>query len=118
MSYADQFVYWLYNAEGECIYVGCTFDPERRWHEHYRRLGDEIVTRRVRGPFPRRDAFALERAEQKRLNPKYNGRLQKMPFLYSTDGRDCISTPDEDVIRAAANLFVERWHLKHQGATS
>lgn len=115
---SDHFVYWLLNADDECIYVGSTYDPERRWQEHHRRLGDEITTRRLEGPFTRRDAFAKELAEMKRLTPKYNGVLKTMPVRFTSWSADCKSTPDENVLFCARNLVADRltakWRAKHE----
>jgi predicted GIY-YIG superfamily endonuclease len=105
---ADHFVYWLLNADDECIYVGSTYDPVRRWTEHYRRLGEEIATRRLAGPFTRREAFAKELSEMKRLAPKYNGVLRTMPVRFTTWSAECQSTPDEDVLEQANLLVADR----------
>lgn len=110
----DHFVYWLYNDSGDCIYVGSSRDPERRWQEHYRRLGDEIAVRRVSGPFTRKAALAMEVSEQKRLNTKYNGNLKCLPIKFSTyDAWDCQSSPDEDVLRVASELLAESYLAKY-----
>ena len=77
---ADHFVYWLLNADGDCIYVGSTLNLERRWQEHYRRLGEEIAVRRAAGPYTRKAALELELHEQKALTPKYNGSLKTLPI--------------------------------------
>lgn len=112
----DHFVYWLLNADGDCIYVGSTSDPERRWREHYRRLGEEIAARRVTGPFTRRDALATELAEIKRLTPTYNGRLKTIPMQFTSWSADCVSTPDEDVVIGANQLIAERLMARRRSA--
>lgn len=114
----DHFVYWLLNADGDCIYVGSTFNLERRWQEHYRRLGDEIATRRAAGPFTRKAALAMELAEIKRITPKHNGHLKSLPQQFCTWGADTTSTPDEDVWIAWADCYSQRLRAKRRARES
>lgn len=111
----DHFVYWLYNDSDDCIYVGSSRDPGRRWKEHYRRLGDEMVTCRVAGPFTRRAALQKELGEQKRLNTKYNGQIKAMPIQFSSYD-DRVSCPDEDVLLLAAQLVGEAYLARRRSA--
>lgn len=44
------FVYWLFDAEGNCLYVGRTMRPEQRWKQHCRtrnQMTAEVATRRM-----------------------------------------------------------------------
>lgn len=63
----DSFVYSLYDAEGDLLYVGCTNNLARRWsqHQHERPgLAMSTVRCRVVGPFKRDVAMRLERETQ------------------------------------------------------
>lgn len=78
----NHFVYWLYDAAGNVLYIGCTRRPEARWREHaqgsYRQMVSETSRRRMAGPYDYDYATArrIERSEQIRLRPKY-GRAWK-----------------------------------------
>lgn len=107
MTACDHFVYWLHNADGDCIYVGSTEDPERRWKEHYRRIGCEISVARVDGPYPRKTALDYELSEINRLEPKYNGQLNTVPRTVSS-WSGWVECPDEDILRCAGELVAEK----------
>lgn len=70
----DHFIYWLYGADGDCLYVGITIQPEARWKAHRRRFGTEVARKRMAGPYTKATARRIERDEQDRLRPKYDGR--------------------------------------------
>jgi predicted GIY-YIG superfamily endonuclease len=70
----NHFVYWFYDADGECIYVGCTRHPEKRWRQHRqnsRRIVAETARCRMAGPYSYFMARRIERAQQFDLRPKY-----------------------------------------------
>lgn len=109
----DHFVYWLHNADGDCVYVGSTEDPERRWKEHYRRIGSEISVARVDGPYPRGTARDYELSEIKRLAPKYNGQLNTVPRAVSS-WSGWVDCPDKDILWRASELLAEKAIAKYQ----
>lgn len=64
MSIRDHFVYRVYDAAGQLLYVGCTKRLDKRWAEHKaERPGMVAAARRFRlqGPFARVTARELER---------------------------------------------------------
>lgn len=62
------YVYELWSADGECLYVGCSLDPRTRTQAHrygaepWRSLIDRVV---VSPPYP--DRVAAHKAEQARI---------------------------------------------------
>jgi predicted GIY-YIG superfamily endonuclease len=77
-SLRNHFVYWLFSAEGECLYVGCTRRPKQRWEQHRvtrKAMVAETATRRMAGPYTFAVAHRIEREQQDLLNPRYDRRL-------------------------------------------
>lgn len=75
------FVYWLYDANFVCLYVGMTCQPKRRWTEHQwerKEMVARVAHKRMSGPYEFDTAFALERSEQDRLQPVYDVRQQRL----------------------------------------
>lgn len=74
------YVYWVDDADGVSLYVGCTKLPVARYRAHMR--GEDArgwfnlfpCTWRFRGPLPSRDAFELERREISERQPVFNVR--------------------------------------------
>lgn len=69
----DHFVYWMFADDGDCLYVGMTMQPTKRWQAHRRNFGAEVARKRMAGPYTKQTARAIEREEIKRLRPKYDG---------------------------------------------
>lgn len=74
------FVYEAYDADGICLYVGCTKNPARRYYEHMngqedaRGWFDPYVTHwRVSGPYPKATALVIERKRINGYQPIFNG---------------------------------------------
>jgi predicted GIY-YIG superfamily endonuclease len=70
------FVYWLNAADGSCLYVGITGQPEKRWYHHCHQrpeMTQQVAFRKMRGPFTLLAARRIERMEQDRLLPKCDG---------------------------------------------
>ena len=57
------FVYRCYDAEGKCVYIGCTSNLQRRMSEHRtQRSGADLAVRiKVSGPYLRTTALELEK---------------------------------------------------------
>ncbi len=73
----DHFVYWMFDTEGACLYVGITRTPERRWAQHQMtkpEMTDQVGSRRLSGPYTAATAREIERREQDRLRPRYDAR--------------------------------------------
>lgn len=81
----EHFVYWMFDAEGVCLYVGMTRQPEKRWKTHqYEKpvMIARIASKRMAGPYLIETARRIEREEQDRLRPFYDGRVGS-PRKYS-----------------------------------
>ena len=60
----DHFVYRVFDAEGQLLYIGCTMRPSKRWAEHKIERPGMVAAAarfRVQGPYPRPVARALEK---------------------------------------------------------
>lgn len=71
------FVYWLFGAEGKCLYVGVTRRPEQRWRQHCKEkplMAKQVVRRRMAGPYFYGTALRIERRQQDLLHPAYDKR--------------------------------------------
>ena len=69
------FVYFVFDADGVCIYVGCTYTPRRRWANHRTASPGMVAAARscrMRGPFVRQKALEIEQQEIARLAPMFN----------------------------------------------
>lgn len=80
MTERTHFVYQAYDADGLLLYVGCTGNPGARYKAHMAGNGDArgwfdpfVVSWRVRGPYTKPVAFALERELINDLQPIWNG---------------------------------------------
>lgn len=74
----ENFVYWLFAKDDECLYVGVTRKPETRWAQHRATKPDmypQIAYHRMAGPFDLETARKLEREQQEDLNPIYDANL-------------------------------------------
>lgn len=72
----DHFVYWMFDAEDRCLYVGMTRQPETRWYQHRQDkpgMVAQVAKRRMAGPFTIETARKLEREQQDDLIPLYDG---------------------------------------------
>lgn len=72
------FVYWLFDDQDNCLYVGCTRCPRQRWDQHRVTRKDMVVEtahRRMSGPYTFAVARRIEREQQDRLTPKYDRRI-------------------------------------------
>ena len=78
MTIRDHFVYWLFDADGTCLYVGCTKRPEQRWRQHSalkKEMVAKVATRRMSGPYTFGTARKIEREQQYLLNPTFDRRI-------------------------------------------
>jgi hypothetical protein len=81
----DHFVYRLYNAAAECIYVGCTRHLDARWLQHRQERHAMVAeTDRcvIAGPYDYVTARRVEREQQYDLRPKY---VSTIPMTRSRD---------------------------------
>lgn len=70
----NHFVYWMYDTEGACLYVGCTRRPTKRWREHCsnnKQLVAAVAHKRMAGPYDYPTARRIEREQQIKLKPVY-----------------------------------------------
>lgn len=75
----EYYVYWLFSADGECLYIGMTSHPEARWTQHrYQRpeMIEIVKSRRMAGPYNFYTALRIEREQQDLLKPRFDGRLR------------------------------------------
>lgn len=78
-------VYCVFNAAGECIYVGmtCSIGERGRWAQH-KRTNPQMVAEasrfRLIGPYTRKVAYRIEREQILLRSPKYN-KAGKLPLL-------------------------------------
>ena len=83
-------VYWLYDAEGELLYVGCTSNLETRLLAHRRHPWFRSVARVEAKAFA--DYFEAREAESDVIwdeNPKHNSKViwrGKMPPIFRREG--------------------------------
>lgn len=96
MTNRAHFVYWLFDVNGVCLYVGMTRKPEQRWAQHRAErpsMFKRVSYRRMAGPFDQLTARRLEREQQDALEPTYDGRLRYMRALAR---RHCGLPAEED----------------------
>jgi hypothetical protein len=77
----EHFVYWLFDAEGNCLYIGMTRKPERRWRQHHwerPRMVAQVAYKRMAGPFLLEVARRLEREEQDEWQPRFDVRQNEL----------------------------------------
>lgn len=79
-SERTHFVYEAYDADGICLYVGCTGRPTARYRSHMTGDGDgrgwfdPFVTHwRVSGPYPKEVALRIEAGRIAERQPIWNG---------------------------------------------
>jgi predicted GIY-YIG superfamily endonuclease len=66
-------VYRLYDAEGTLLYIGASYNPDRRCEEHMRKPWGSQIARRAEEWHPsREDAFAAERRAIWEEGPRHN----------------------------------------------
>lgn len=68
-------VYIMFNAAGECLYVGMTSGRYERWKAHQRmnpHITEVAVHFRMIGPFTRKVARRVEIEQQLLRRPRYN----------------------------------------------
>lgn len=80
MSARTHFVYEAYDADGICLYIGCTGKPQDRYRAHMsgdsdaRGWFDPFVTSwRVSGPYPKAVSLEIEKERIQRYQPIFNG---------------------------------------------
>ena len=75
-QWRDYYVYRLYDAAGELLYVGSTSNVRRRVQEHRRNQpwGHLIASSAFGGPLPQQDAWRLEDKTIREQRPRYNQR--------------------------------------------
>lgn len=59
----QHFVYYIYGADGRCLYIGCSSHPERRWRQHrtnHPGLAEMAAKFQKRGPYTRAVARRVE----------------------------------------------------------
>lgn len=66
-------VYRLYDTEGTLLYVGASYNPDRRCEEHRRKPWGAKIARRTEAWYPNREeAFAVERDAIWKEGPLHN----------------------------------------------
>ena len=67
-------VYYHFNADGQCLYVGCSVNPLRRTglHQSASEWFPEVVEIKIEWRATAQEALDFEKAEIKRLQPLYN----------------------------------------------
>jgi predicted GIY-YIG superfamily endonuclease len=66
-------VYRLFDAEGTLLYIGASYNPDRRCEEHRRKAWGPQIARRTEDWLPsREEAFAVERRAIRAERPRYN----------------------------------------------
>lgn len=70
----SHFIYWLYGANGQVLYIGCTNQPEGRWRHHCRQSHwvNEVIRCHQFGPLHEGQARRLEREAIRAEQPPYN----------------------------------------------
>lgn len=71
----EHFVYWMFDTNGDCLYVGMTRRPEARWRRHQSdrpEMASRVAYRRMAGPYLIQDARRIEKEQQLELLPKYD----------------------------------------------
>lgn len=76
----EHFVYWIYDADDACLYVGRTCQPELRWYQHQRtnpQMAGRATRFRMAGPYAIDVAARIELDQQLLLKPPFGcSRLQ------------------------------------------
>lgn len=71
----EHYVYWVYDASGVLLYIGCSMNPRRRWSEHVADKREWIgfaARFRLQGPYNYETARRLERAAIDSHEPPFN----------------------------------------------
>lgn len=76
MTERDHWVYRAYDTAGNCLYIGCTKDPQQRAQTHrsssrWYYLMDSCV---LAGPYTRTTALRIETEQIAAIQPAYNRR--------------------------------------------
>lgn len=80
MNARDHFVYRVYDAGDQLLYIGCTKNFERRWREHKSWLRDMVAAAsrcKLSGPYPYAVARRLEKEAIEAENPLHNFTLAR-----------------------------------------
>ena len=105
----ENFVYWIYDAEGRVLYIGMTRNLDGRWKAHAQvnpGLVAAAVRCKVRGPYLWDDARRIEHAAIRAENPLFN---------LEVDGhqkRDAIIRLIEKARRAAQLAVLDRYGIE------
>lgn len=77
------YVYRLYDADGDLLYVGVAFEPEKRWKQHREtaRWWPHVVRREAVLYPTRREAFDAELRAIKSERPKHNTQGSERPYM-------------------------------------
>lgn len=80
MSDRTHYVYEVYDADGVCLYVGCTSKPKQRRMQHMSSsrdargwFGPFVSTYRMYGPYPIDVALRIESERIRAFDPIWNG---------------------------------------------
>lgn len=98
----EHFVYWVYDAEGCILYIGCTRSPDSRWVAHGNTKPGLVAAAarcKMRGPYTFDVARHIEHAAIVEANPLFNLELDKRNKHAAVDLRNRQA-------RAAANRAV------------
>ena len=76
----DHFVYHVFDADGQILYIGCTKNLKQRWTNH--RSGKPAVVVafarcKIQGPYTRTKALQIEKAAIFSRRPLFNGGLPR-----------------------------------------
>lgn len=93
------YVYEVYDADGICLYVGCTGNPKARWQQHRTGNGDArgwfdafIDHWRVSGPYPKPTALQIEKERISLRQPIWNALSDENRRYAWTDSRTLVNT--------------------------
>lgn len=70
----DHFVYRMFDAEGQLLYIGCTKVPDQRWGTHNAErphMTRRAVRFKVQGPYPYKTARDIEREALQTEEPEF-----------------------------------------------
>lgn len=71
----ENFVYWLFDENDVCLYVGLTRRPEYRWRQHCwerAKMAGRVARKRMAGPYLIETARRIEREQQLMLLPTFS----------------------------------------------
>jgi predicted GIY-YIG superfamily endonuclease len=100
-------VYRLYDVEGNLLYVGASYNPDRRCEDHRRKPWGSCIARRTEEWHEsRQDALAAERRAIREEGPRHN--TASTPEYAALKRRQAAATPDKWRVAYDANKLRDR----------